>query len=378
MYTQELVDALANRAYEAMLDFERWPSFLVHLANAMGGCSPMLYRHDRSNHLGSVNIQVDCDPAVMRAYTEYLSSRNVWLRGGVQHLTVGRVRTSHMMCSKSVLLRSQWWADFCRPLGITQGLGATILEHGDLTYNISVCADDSRSPFGGEDLRFMIALMPHLQRALRVSMHLGETQVHDAGLAVALDRLPTAVFLVAANARVLYLNRAAEALVASGGGLSIDKTGLAAITPAVTATLRTLVSGAARTSARLGQHPGGTLTVRRPDGLRPLELLVSPIHLEHLHPMLDSPVALVYVSDPEANARAIRAELQRRFGLTTAESRVAEFIGRGLTVRQIADTSHLSPHTVRTQLKATLAKTVCSRQVELIRLMSSLANGRFN
>lgn len=378
MYTQELVDSLADRAYAAMLDFDRWPSFLVYLTNALGGFSPLLFRHDPNNRIGSFDITVDHDPALKRAYNEHLHRCNVWLNSGPQHLTTGHVRTSHMMCSRGVLLRSQWWSDWCRPMGVTQGLGATILKKGSITYNISVPANDSRPPFGTEDIRLVSALMPHMQRAMRVSMHLGDIRLRQGGLAAALDRLPTAVFLIAADGRVLHMNHAAETLVATGSGLAIDADGIVAPLPAETAALRRLISLAAQTSAGIGSDAGGTLAVSRSGGRRPLDVLVSPIRFEDVWPLLDKATALVYVSDPEALSSAVGIELHRQFGLTAAETRVAMLIGRGKTVQQIATSLHLSPHTVRTQLKAVLAKTGCMRQVELIRLLTTLAGRRLD
>jgi len=370
MYTQGLVDSLADRAYAAMLDSERWPGFLTHLTNALGGCSPTLYRHDPRNHAGSLDIAVDYDPTIARAYKEYLSQCNVWVRSGIQNLTVGRVRTSHMMCSRSVLLRSQWWTDFCRPMSITQGLGGTILRYQDVTYNITVFANDSRPPFAEEDQRLLAVLMPHLQRALRVSMHLGEIQVRQGCLAEALDRLPTAVFLIAGDGRVLYMNHAAERLVANGGGLAIDRDGISTARPSDTAAFRRLIGRAALTSAGSGNDAGGTMAVSRTDGRRPLDVLVSPIRLKDVNPFLDTAAALVYVSDPDAMSMSAAAALQRRFGLTSAETRVAMRIGEGKTIRQIAELLHVSPHTVRTQLKAVLAKTGTARQGELICLLT--------
>ena len=372
MYSQELVDSLADRAYAAMVDFDRWPSFLVYLSNALGGCSPLLYRHDPQSKVGTFDLTVDHDPALKRAFNEHLYRCNVWLNSRPQYVVPGRARTSHMMCSRRVLLASQWWSDWCRPMGITQAIGATILKVGPITYNLSVCADDSRPAFGDADLRLLTALMPHLQRSMRMSMLLGDVRLRESSIALALDRLPTAVFLVTGRGRVLFLNQAAERLLLDRRGLSLGKDGLTTTLPADSTALRALIGRAAETSANRVGDSGGTLAVRRPGGMRPLELQVSPIHLEDQHPLLEAPAALVYASDPETVPSSVAVELQRRFELTPAEARVAIAIGRGKTARQIADTWHLSIHTVRTQLKAVLAKTGASRQVDLVRLINHL------
>ena len=372
MYSQELVNTLADAAYAAMLDVDRWPRFLTHLAVALGGCSPTLFRQDATNHAGSLDITVDHDPVIAKAYKEHLSRHNVWLRSGAQLLTPGTVRTSHMMCSRRVLLASQWWSDWCRPMGISQGIGATILRTGSLTFNVTVFADDKRPDFGDPDRQFLAALMPHLQRAVRVSVELGNRRVRQGQLGQALDHIPAAVFLVASTARVVYANAAGERMIRTAEGVRVDEHGLAVGSLADTARFRAAVGKAALTSAGHPGSSGGCMQVSRAAGSSPLEILVSPMRLEDAHPLVDQAVAWVQVTDPDAVAARAAEELRRQFALTPAETRVAVMIGRGLATQEIALQLNLSPHTVRTQIKAVLAKTGLSRQAELVRLVSGV------
>ena len=61
------------------------------------------------------------------------------------------------------------------------------------------------------------------------------------------------------------------------------------------------------------------------------------------------------------------------FDLTAAEARVACGIGEAKSVERLAAALGVSRETVRVQLKAVLAKTGVSRQVELANLLSGLA-----
>ena len=58
-------------------------------------------------------------------------------------------------------------------------------------------------------------------------------------------------------------------------------------------------------------------------------------------------------------------------GLTPAESRVAASLAEGRTVAEIARTSDRAPDSVRRLVKQALAKTWCSRQADLVRLVLS-------
>jgi DNA-binding CsgD family transcriptional regulator len=62
--------------------------------------------------------------------------------------------------------------------------------------------------------------------------------------------------------------------------------------------------------------------------------------------------------------------LQGLFDLTPAEARVARGIGEGFSVDAIAEKFELSRETVRTQLKAVLAKTGLGRQIDLAALLA--------
>ena len=61
------------------------------------------------------------------------------------------------------------------------------------------------------------------------------------------------------------------------------------------------------------------------------------------------------------------------FDLTPAEARIARGLTTGETVETIASNTGVSRNTVRTQLQAVLEKTGCSRQAEVVALLSGIA-----
>jgi DNA-binding CsgD family transcriptional regulator len=84
--------------------------------------------------------------------------------------------------------------------------------------------------------------------------------------------------------------------------------------------------------------------------------------------------AAVLVLTPVALPQAPPVELvQSLFDLTPAEARVARGLAAGKTVYDIATDGGTSANTVRTQLRAVLGKTGCSRQTEVVALLSGLA-----
>lgn len=72
-------------------------------------------------------------------------------------------------------------------------------------------------------------------------------------------------------------------------------------------------------------------------------------------------------------------DLLLTFGLTPSEAEVVEALAAGLAPQHIAEARAVLVDTVRTQIKAALAKTGLRRQVDLVSLVGRLhAAGRCN
>lgn len=371
-YTTDQLGSLIEHVYDAAVETTRWPAFLSRLSSVLGGQMPSLFLHDPRTASGSLTINVGWDAKMARSYSEYYSERNIWLRSRPDLLRPGVVRTSHMMCLRKAFLASEWYADYCRPMGFSQGIGATVLEDAGVTSNIVVMADERRDDYGPEDIALVRALLPHLQRALRTHSVLAQGEARRCELQETLEQLATGVVLVSHDARVIFMNEAARHLVASRDAVAVDRIGIRAIDSGETATLRALIAQAAQTSQRRGLHAGGTLRVSRRHGRKPLELTVSPISVGNfgLSPKkAPRAVAVIYISDPEQIVATAGQAFARLHGLTRAEERVVITILRsGGNIRSVADELAISHNTLKTQLKSVYAKTGARGQADLIRL----------
>jgi DNA-binding CsgD family transcriptional regulator/PAS domain-containing protein len=377
MHASDSLEPLIDMLYEAAFDAAKWPPFLTALAQALEGTLPTLFLHDPRTHAGSLAINVGFDEAMVRAYKERLAERNIWLRSGAHLLTTCRVRTSHMMCSRKALLGSEWYADYCRPLGISQAIGATIHRGSVVSSNIAIMAPPGRPDFDRDDMALLEALMLHMQRALRVHMHMADSDLRQRELTDALEHMMVGVILVTKSARVLFMNRAARSMVNRRDGLQVDATGLRALRLRDTATLRAHIAGAAERTARRGTLSGGVFRLPRPLGRAALEIVVSPMRSGDTWCSGERAVAAVYITDPGQIPERPEAIMSRMYGLTPAEAKVAALIARGLTGRQAADKLEVSYNTLKTHLKRVFVKTGTNNQGALIRLIVAGA-GRVN
>ena len=119
----------------------------------------------------------------------------------------------------------------------------------------------------------------------------------------------------------------------------------------------------------MGSPRAGRFALSRPSGGLPLSLLVALCRGERLAHDRDRPAALVFVSDPEQQMAAPADLLRRLYGLTRAEARLAALLLQGRDLPEAGAELGVTLHTVRTHLKAVLAKTGAARQAELVRIL---------
>jgi DNA-binding CsgD family transcriptional regulator/PAS domain-containing protein len=369
MYSPEQLGSLIGSVYDASIDGSRWPDFLSQLAGQLGGILPTLFIHDTRTHSGALAVNVGYEAGAVRAYQKHFAERNLWLRSGMHLLTPGSVRTSHMMCSRRAFLASEWYADYCRPLNISQGIGATMHKDSMVTSNVAVFAGDDRAEFGSEEIALLKALMPHMQRALKIHLHVAAADLRQREFAEAMEPLAVGVILVGKDARVIFANASAQRLLKQSDGLMTDRNGLRAVQSREAAALRALIACTAGEGGQVHQQSGGGLNVTRANGLRALQVLVSPIRpLQSAHSG-ERAVAAVYVTDPEQMPEKPEVVFVRLYKLTAAEAKVAAIIVRGRSGRQAAQELDVSYNTIKSHLKRIFAKTGTARQGDLIRLI---------
>ena len=170
----------------------------------------------------------------------------------------------------------------------------------------------NKGPFTEIEMRNLGALMGPLNIALEFHRRL-------AAASNALDHVKEGVFLIDDTGKIRHANAAGERMLAEKTPVSADG--------------NRLVIGQARVSRyRIsgGLGFGGA---------------TEAVFVEAAPKMLTAPAS---------------------FGWTPSESRVALLIGEGLTIRDIADRSRLTEHTVRNQLKHAMHKAGARRQAELV------------
>jgi DNA-binding CsgD family transcriptional regulator len=199
---------------------------------------------------------------------------------------------------------------------------------------------------------------------------LKQVAAHCNATSAALDMLDSGVVLIGVDAKILQVNRAAEALLAKRDGLIATCAELRAQIPRESEQLEILIHSATSFSGGTCLSAGGWLRISRRHSPS-LQLQISPVR----HFPLNSNTAfctIVFITDPAQSQCSCFEALRAFFGLTAAEARVAILLGQGNSLRDISQALSVSGNTVKSQVASIHGKTGTSRQSQLVRLLMSL------
>jgi DNA-binding CsgD family transcriptional regulator len=157
--------------------------------------------------------------------------------------------------------------------------------------------------------------------------------------------------------KVIGINRAAMDMLAREVGAT-DLARADSLSPAVERLLN-------RASARVPADGKSWVTVRRDRG-RPLAIYRLPVAVPPGRTIL-------ILVDMETCLEPRPLNLQRLFGLTAAETKLASAIALGSAPTDLARRWHLSTATVRSQLASIFCKTHTRRQSELVALLARIS-----
>jgi DNA-binding CsgD family transcriptional regulator/GAF domain-containing protein len=364
---------LIAKVYEAAAE-GAWSSFQDAMAIATASEGAVLWLHDLADRCArfedsetSFVCNVRMAPEFLDSYTQHYTHTNVLLKEiGAQ--PEGAVLVSSAVIRDADFHRTEFYCDWLRPQGIGYCLGGPVLKRDGVVSMFSMQRPESHGPFRDTDLHLLALVMPHLRRACLLHKRLSRLQAQRSEALVALELLPTAVWLLDAKGQLLLANRAGRELNSRRDGLWLDGSGRPAATdPALHCKLRLAINGAIAAGQGLAVGFECSFYVRRSTSPKPLQISVYPLKHDGL---IDRIAAVMFITD-EARAALPASEVSRLiYGLTRTEARLATHLARGGSLSDYCVENAISANTARTHLKHVFDKTGTHRQSQLVSLLT--------
>jgi DNA-binding CsgD family transcriptional regulator len=243
------------------------------------------------------------------------------------------------------------YREIMRPLGLGDELRAALVADGRCWGYVCLHREDAHAGFAAAEAAALARLAPHIAHALRVATLLHGTSVPDRVLR-------PGVVLLAEDLNLVAVTPEAEQLLSLLVQDEPNRSPLPTAVYAVAVALQALERGG-RDASTL---PSTRIATRTGTWVR--------VHASRLngHSAANQLVVILEPVEPRAMVPLILSA----YGLSAREAEVATFVLRGHATHAIADTLHISGHTVQDHLKSVFDKTgVRSRRDLVGRLLAA-------
>lgn len=358
-------DGLVDRIYEAAFLPQQWIPVLEELSRLADGNGGMLFAssgpHTRfiaSDELASGMAEYIAQgwPARTDRPQRLFAARHAGFLGDLDVYT------------REEMDREPVFVEFLRPKGFGWGTATAIEVPTGQAIVLNVERRYSRGPVERHIIRRLDKLRPHLARAASLSAQLSLERMKTAALTLDLVGLPAT--MLDGQGRALAVNAGFSRLMP---GLARQR-------------LRRLELVNTRADALFAEALQRIAPAGDGASVRSIPIAADetqPATIVHLIPLRRSAHDLftgahsILVATRVAPKEVPTADvLQGLFDLTPAEARVARSVAERHTIDAIAASFGLSRETVRTQIKAALAKTGVNRNIDLAVLLSGAAFSR--
>lgn len=368
----EGVTALIGAVYDAALDSALWPRVQDALGDAVNSSLGVLFFNDVSTNQASIALHPNWDPSEIERYErDYAVSNPLTLDALRQPL--GSVRSDTMLPDYERYRRSAVYNEFFAPNDAQHMLGSFAIQESGRAIALAFHRGTAHGPFTAHETGLFGTVLPHIVRSFHLRHRFAQPHAMLHGVGEVLSRMNRAAMLVAANGRVREMNALAERVAAAGDGIGVAGGRFSCgFAPARDALLRLV----ARTAGKERAPPASAVvSVERPSGRRPYQVLVTPLPMKAAWwGLAGKSVALVLIHDPEDVPLSCAERLAATYCLTAAEARLAEAIGAGRTLDEYAASVAVTRNTVRWLLKQAMSKMGARSQTEVVRLAADFAS----
>lgn len=385
----ERLSALIDFVYRGATEPALWPDVVAAASDWLGSPKGMIYTPLHGPEQKGVYFQHGLSDDFFELYKARYQSVDMWTEQVVQRnlFVEGNVILGTDLVPHATLIKSQWYADCLQLGGIARLLTCAVFgvpapgadaHAADLPTACSFYRGRDGADYTEDDRRRLKLLVPHLSRALAVMSRLRQSDLRAAASLSSLDRLSIAALLMSDSGEVLFLNRAASAMLSDTEALSIERApmrrGLGKLVtklPAVSRALASALSNAKQTDDVL--HFSSVIKVPTGNPGHSLTIQLSRVNPGSAFSADGQiPDVIAFLTDTKGPLDLAPELLCLSLGLTRAEARVAVAATAAHSIEQIAEGLSVGVNTVKTHLKRAYEKTGVSGRAEFVRLLVNL------
>jgi DNA-binding CsgD family transcriptional regulator len=366
---------VAEAIDRATLDPAQWSGVIDAICDSLQGTKAVIYVADTHDHGAIDIIQRGFDVGLLAEYEQHYARLNPWVPFLCKSPTLQALIADEKLPAWT-FHETEFYQDWLARVGDVESSAGIKIVHGpDRMGVLAIHYAPSLGPrYNHRSAHLLQCSAVRLRRAVDVARLAQHKREAGASAAVQLGAFAMPAFLLDGRGRVVDLNDAAKQLI-GGRALSLGFNNVlrladAALSERVAAAARQIAAGWGPWSQGLdvplttadGRRRTLSLVAVREPPIGGMPAFFAPARLTLL---LVRPAAGGDVAGP--------ASLDRQFGLTPAERRLAIEVASGVSLRESADRLGIAYHTARTQLKAVFGKTGVSRQAELVALLARVS-----
>ena len=375
MSDQDAFERILALLYDAMLDDTRWPGVSALIDEACGLTSNGLmvgegpkddvrvlfvgsyHRGQRREDLEQEYLE-NYHPADERVprFRQLPDSRLVHVRD---------------LYTAEELKTSPTYNEMLRRAGLQDSLNVRLdgPEESHITWGLGDPVDSDG--WGSSRIAMVTELLPHVRQFVRVRQALVRAEARNTTATALLDNPRIGVLHLDRRGRIMAANDHARGILRRGDGLS-DRDGVLRARAATDQVrLQRLVGAALPASGAAAVS--GSMLFRRSPVFPPFVVHVKPVSVPQPDYGARHVAALLLIVEPGRQHRINPDLVARILELTPGETRVAVWLAKGKSVRDMAEATGHTEDAIYWHLKQIYQKHSISRQVDLVRLVLSLA-----
>lgn len=361
----ETATEIVGQIYDAAFDAEVWPELLCTIADYTGVENAALVATDSRINYSSV-VTPRADPEVVSDYAGHWWKHDPTAEATAK-MPIGQV-TGLDDTGRDRFFASRFYNDYWRNSGLGAERVATNLFADNDGFASFVLQASSRHDEIDDDTRRRFRyFVPHLIRSVGIARKLQRMAFEKATLNTGSGTHQTGTVIVDAMRRVLFADDAAEQIFATRSGIRILNGRIHFANRSADAALTAVVNACSETGCNASACRRIDLNPTRSDTA--LSVDISPYRITGGALGKPRPCAILIFDDPGPRRRQNADALQKTFGFTPAEAKLALEMLKGDGRAAAAERCGISINTARTQLSSIFEKANVRRQAELIKVL---------